>query len=1128
MKEVTETAAFLTAFGKHDSHAVTLSTGKPNCSSRAGLPYDRISWRKIVQLAQCPGRVEKGAAQFIVPSTYVGCEGRTHKVQLEYGQFGMLAIDIDEGSPTLDEVLEALKAVLGPVASLIYSSSSATSEMRKWRVLVPLAKLLAGADYFDTQTALFTALSDQNIICDFSLARAGQPVFLPNVPNTKRSNDGSPLFYQYCYRHGAELILTDDHPILVQRQSTRAATDRDRAQAAHRVSVRRLEQQQHYTLPAGEAFEPIEHFNRHHSVHDMLTQYGFEHDRKGEGWRSPLSTSGSFSIRDRGDHWITFSAWARNHGVGHESHGGNYCGDAFDLFAFFEHRGDKSAAVRSYIQAVHPNSSSLTTGREVPSVYDLPSGDLSTARARVETAFDDWKTAALAWAAKGAPNESDSPPVLPPVFAVRVTTGVGKSTSALKAIQLLSQMLLSSGSTGPIVMAVPRHDLAADFQAQLQAAGYQAEVYKGRDQEDCMSPGHSMCRRHIDAREVERSGCSVSETLCTQRGVHCPFRDVCGTRRQARTRAPIWIVPHAILWKQPPTCIGVPSALIVDEDPSQGLFAGFEMTPYQVSLDDLTHPILGLTDHQNADILVATSAIVNAARASIDASGRIEAADVTVSAEVISTARKVAFVALLKPDCGPMTPAGKLSFELKRVAPHNIQLLRIARLLEITRAAIEAGAPIIPGLQVKLVRTSDGMSVTAIQMHWKNQLGADWNVPTICTSATIRPELLNTIWPSIERMTEAQAVMPFTRVRQVTDRAFGQSSIVGDAIYNRTLRRRLLHYIEHRGRQVGGRVLVVAQKGVIEAIGPMAKGIDMLHFNALSGVDRYKDARLIVVLGRTQPAPCDVEARAELIINDAIARLPGWYGKTAAAFTMADGKAGPRVVTRRGKGQDAICGADQHPHPMAEAIRWAICEAELLQTVGRGRGVNRTADTPLQIDILTSVPLPLPVDEAGAFNEFEPTPADLMQARGVEIIDTSAKGVWQIISAVMSDLFPTADAARKGYKRNCGGDSRSDGQNLIRDTIGICPRERFIEAKAKAIGSRYAVRVRVRASSWAEAEELLQEYGIESEPVDNVQPLVGASTPPQHDIKIHNQQKLVSVSWLPSSESHPDRYIGPC
>ena len=53
---------------------------------------------------------------------------------------------------------------------------------------------------------------------------------------------------------------------------------------------------------------------------------------------------------------------------------------------------------------------------------------------------------------------------------------------------------------------------------------------------------------------------------------------------------------------------------------------------------------------------------------------------------------------------------------------------------------------------------------------------------------------------------------------------------------------------------------------------------------------------------------------------------------------------------------------EEHADPIAEAVRWSICEGELIQAMGRGRGVNRTADTPLEIDLLTDVVLPVTVD----------------------------------------------------------------------------------------------------------------------------------------------------------------------
>jgi hypothetical protein len=800
---------FLTAFGQRDSHAITLATGEPNCSRRAGTPYCAITWREIVQLAKAPAAAEKAQAQFVIPSIYAACDGRSHEAQRERGQFGMLAVDIDKGNPTFAEVSRALGAVLGSVASLIYSSSSATPDLRKWRVLIPLAEVILGADYPDTQKSLFAALEDCGIVCDPALARAGQPVFLPNVPPAKRGGDGLPQFYQSHHTPGQGLTLTPSHPIAVRREVMRAEIERERQEAAQRAEAHRTARLS-YTQPTGDNFEPIDHFKAHHTVADMLARYGFERDRGGKDWKSPLSESGSFSTQDRGDHWVTVSAWAANHGVGQPSRNGNHWGDAFDLFAYFEHGSDKSAAVRAYAQEVRPRPAPPPAAPAAPKVqprYPLLRGTLEAARDAVAAAFEAWQAAVLAWATLDPQNGTDDLPPVPYAGAAMVTTGVGKSTAGLKAIKTLSEILHLMGVKGPIVLAVPRHDLADDFKAALQLAGVHAEVYKGRDQDDPLTPGSKMCWRHVVANQVERSGCKVEDTLCTQGGIDCPFKSTCGTQRQRKTRAAIWMVPHAVLWRDPPACIGTPAALIVDEDPSQGLFGGFDALPYKLSLDDLTSPMRGLSLYQNADFVTVADAIAKAARATTDAAGRIATEDVAATADELTGARKAAFAAMLTPDCNPLTPPKQLVAELARVAQINTRVLRLARLLDMVRKAKDTGAKIVPGLQVYAAQTPEGDTFTAIRMRWKNELGAAWKVPTICTSATIRPELLRTVWPHVGPIAEAQAVMPFTTVRQVNDMTFGQSSIIGDGVYNRNLRRRLRRYIEQRARQFGGLVL---------------------------------------------------------------------------------------------------------------------------------------------------------------------------------------------------------------------------------------------------------------------------------------------------------------------------------
>ncbi len=62
-------------------------------------------------------------------------------------------------------------------------------------MLIPLLNPISGADYGDTQLALFHLMGEQGVRCDAALARVGQPIYLPNVPPAKRDQHGQPLFY---------------------------------------------------------------------------------------------------------------------------------------------------------------------------------------------------------------------------------------------------------------------------------------------------------------------------------------------------------------------------------------------------------------------------------------------------------------------------------------------------------------------------------------------------------------------------------------------------------------------------------------------------------------------------------------------------------------------------------------------------------------------------------------------------------------------------------------------------------------------------------------------------------------------------------------------------------------------
>lgn len=474
---------FLTAYGSFDTHAVTLRDGKMNTRPQAGQPYESISWAEIRGLVATPAARPKNSAQFVILSTYTECDGRTHKVQRELGQFWGLAVDIDAGNQPLSAVEAAVRDVAAGAAAIIYSSSSASPENRKWRVLIALHSPLAGADYPDTQQALFELLESRGLRCDITLARAGQPIYLPNVPPKRRAKDGRPLFYQLQYIEGRPLDLSPGAIIVEAREALRARRTAEQAKDVARAVAQRDERLA-YVEATGDDFEPISHFKANHTVAAMLARYGFkESQRRKHHYSSPLSESGSYSTQDYGDYWVTVSAWAHKHNVGRVSANGNRFGDAFDLFTHFEHGGDRRGAVRAYSQAVRPNRKAVTPDewRQKSDAFQLC---LSSERADLADKLGVAETALTAlhcgWSAKGYWT-----------FPVRDGSGniVGISTRLAEPIRscdgkvTTQKMVMGSrhglfyapealaAGDGPILLVKGASDTAAAYTMGLTAVG---------------------------------------------------------------------------------------------------------------------------------------------------------------------------------------------------------------------------------------------------------------------------------------------------------------------------------------------------------------------------------------------------------------------------------------------------------------------------------------------------------------------------------------------------------------------------------------------------------------------------------------------------------------------------------
>ena len=315
------------------------------------LEYDGITLSEIAELVSEPQDKEKADASFIIPSVYRDYDGRNHATQREHGEYWMLALDVDEGDPSLIELRTAVETVTGNASALIYSSSGASEDNRKWRVLIPLALPISGEDYADAQLALFDLMQAEGITCDAALSRTGQPIYLPNVPPARRNEFGAPSFYHGVRHRGGGLLIPAESRIwenmLFRRKNEIIAAEK----AAAERSLRAQQRQENRSKFDGD--DPIDVFNQRHTISDIMLKYGYERKGRSDSYRSPMQSSGSFATKDFGTHWVSLSGSDRASGIGQAS--GEFCyGDAFDIWAHFEHGGRMSEAVREYGKEIRP------------------------------------------------------------------------------------------------------------------------------------------------------------------------------------------------------------------------------------------------------------------------------------------------------------------------------------------------------------------------------------------------------------------------------------------------------------------------------------------------------------------------------------------------------------------------------------------------------------------------------------------------------------------------------------------------------------------------------------------------------------------------------------------------------
>lgn len=578
--------------------------------------------------------------------------------------------------------------------------------------------------------------------------------------------------------------------------------------------------------------------------------------------------------------------------------------------------------------------------------------------------------------------------VIPPRHLVAADVGLGKTRSYIEVLPRLVEELKSRHA---ILITVPTHELAGELVARIADTGLDVGVYRGPRQPDPDCPEHHMCRRHANYAVFQAAGAQA--TLCKA----CEHSSFCGYQRQKKLKPDIWIAPHNILFHRRVRPIPPIDFLIVDEDPTS---AGFEPRSV-VMLDEdaprelaramqrlpldgaLCRSDVGLSDQQVHRLEKDLWKRAHRVKLAEDAD---EAAIEAATALAAEAAKDIAHAKLLQA-IRRNDAAGMRCYE-----DEDGRRLEWTRQRRIHNDFIGA-----PTLFVDATPNWDRL----------RQLYDVWQAPPgyipdtfIDEDGSVAIEYLYPLPPVMAPVREIRVETPHAQVRQVVySAAKGRLFNTGGATRNLP---KLQRYIVARSARYSS-VLVICQKDVEDwLLGYGLPGqVATAHFNAIRGRDEWQDVDLLIVIGRTQPPVQVAEIHAEALFGLPVQSiLPAYYDAVWQPLT----------------GVGRYVRAEQHPDPLAEMMRFYACEDELIQAIGRGRAVNRTADNPLQIDIINQVPLPnIEVNEVLTWNEAMPDArAVILGQYGLLLPAERVPGWAGVVHALVPDMFGTEKAARQG------------------------------------------------------------------------------------------------------------------
>ncbi|WP_140886694.1 hypothetical protein [Muricoccus nepalensis] len=661
--------------------------------------------------------------------------------------------------------------------------------------------------------------------------------------------------------------------------------------------------------------------------------------------------------------------------------------------------------------------------REVPEGvaphHEAPAHDLTEARGEMHDRIGTFMLDAARW--RAAPKGAK-----PPHLGLAVDVGAGKSREA--RIAAVDWVVAAKAAEQPhrTLWLGPTTKLNVEaeeaFAAEAERQGVTVAVHRGRERDDPLNPNAQMCL-DLDAVKLATSAGEVVETaVCggkKEGAPACPFRhgeNQCGYYRQAAAvgAADIVIATHEAGFHTLPGGIqkGLSLTILDEAFWQDGLKTG-----RTIAVDVLTdglgnHPVLAkagggrqVPDYDATDaLLTARTKLQRALEAAPEGYVRREALDATgLSAAECGAARGHEWNRRIE---GLQRPG--MSAEARREAAEqagvNAQVARWAAMWTVMADLLASGNEATGRAELLWRKDREGEQRWSLSLNTISEMmGAIHEAPVLLLDATMPADLVRAYLPRLEVPEPVRVKAPHMEVRQVRG-GWGKTTLLpgrmkvtldenGKPENLPPILANLRDFVA--GETCGERSLVITYEDAEAAFAGLP-GVETGHFNAVAGIDRWKDVRHLFVIGRPRPRSDQVRVLAAALTGEPV--------------EVAESQRETRGV-RLTEGRSGTVEVRAYANPAAELVSTAITDAEIVQGIGRARGINRTEQDPVRVWLFADVVTPLLVDELLDWRDLAPGSVERMACRGIFLASPSDA------ARAYPDLFGTVEAGKKAFQR---------------------------------------------------------------------------------------------------------------